>query len=213
LAGYGAEKMRYFFQGLSIGLAYVAPIGLQNLFVINSALSQKRQKALLTALIVIFFDITLAMASFFGIGAVMRRYEFLQAVILFIGSLIVIYIGSSLLKSKADNISDGPKTELSIGRTILSACVVTWFNPQAIIDGTMMLGAFRVTLPAEQSVPFITGVVSASCIWFTGLTFLISVFSNKFDAKVLRWINIICGSVIVFYGVKLFFNFVTMILK
>jgi len=101
--------MRYFFQGLSIGLAYVAPIGLQNLFVINSALSQKRQKALLTALIVIFFDITLAMASFFGIGAVMRRYEFLQAVILFIGSLIVIYIGSSLLKSKADNISDGPK--------------------------------------------------------------------------------------------------------
>ena len=35
--------------GLGIGLAYVAPIGMQNLFVINSALTQPRHKALLTA--------------------------------------------------------------------------------------------------------------------------------------------------------------------
>ena len=29
-----------FLQGLTIGLAYVAPIGMQNLFVINAALTQ-----------------------------------------------------------------------------------------------------------------------------------------------------------------------------
>lgn len=34
--------MAYFLQGLTLGLAYVAPIGLQNLFVINTALTQKR---------------------------------------------------------------------------------------------------------------------------------------------------------------------------
>ena len=34
-----------------MGLAYVAPIGLQNLFVINSALTQSRHRAFLTALI------------------------------------------------------------------------------------------------------------------------------------------------------------------
>lgn len=61
--------MSYFFQGLTMGLAYVAPIGLQNLFVINSALTQSRHRAFLTALIVIFFDISLALACFFGIGA------------------------------------------------------------------------------------------------------------------------------------------------
>lgn len=36
-----------------MGLAYVAPIGLQNLFVINSALTQSRHRAFLTALIVL----------------------------------------------------------------------------------------------------------------------------------------------------------------
>ena len=55
-----------------MGLAYVAPIGLQNLFVINSALTHTRKCALLTALIVIFFDVTLALACFFGVGALME---------------------------------------------------------------------------------------------------------------------------------------------
>lgn len=37
-----------------MGLAYVTPIGLQNLFVINSALTQSRHRAFLTALIVFY---------------------------------------------------------------------------------------------------------------------------------------------------------------
>ena len=45
--------MPTYLQGLTIGLAYVAPIGMQNLFVINSALTQPRRRALLTALIVL----------------------------------------------------------------------------------------------------------------------------------------------------------------
>ena len=43
--------MSCFFQWLTMGLAYVAPIGLQNLCVINSALTQSRHRAFLTALI------------------------------------------------------------------------------------------------------------------------------------------------------------------
>ena len=64
--------MPTYLQGLTIGLAYVAPIGMQNLFVINSALTQPRRRALLTALIVIAFDISLALACFFGIGALVE---------------------------------------------------------------------------------------------------------------------------------------------
>lgn len=202
--------MGYFFQGLTIGLAYVAPIGLQNLFVINSALTHTRRRALLIAWIVIFFDVTLAFACFFGIGAVMERYQWLQMVILCVGSLIVIYIGIGLLRAKAEEI-DRSKTTDSIRKTISSACVVTWFNPQAIIDGTMMLGAFHVTLPAQQSIPFISGVGIASCLWFTGITLAISLFSDRFNAKTLRMINVVCGVIIIFYGCKLMWNFIQLL--
>ena len=189
-----------------MGLAYVAPIGLQNLFVINSALTYTRQRALLMALIVIFFDVALSLACFFGIGTIMQRYDWLKPVILLFGSLIVIYIGVGLLRAKAEALNEATVPD-SVAQTITTACVVTWFNPQAIIDGTMMLGAFRVTLPEAQSLTFIAGVVTASCLWFTGLTLLISVFRDRLEAVFLRRVNIVCGGVIVFYGVKLLLGF------
>ena len=199
--------MEYFLQGLTMGLAYVAPIGVQNLFVIDSALTQNRLRALLTALIVIFFDITLALACFFGIGVIMEHYKWLQMLIILVGSLIIIYIGVGLLRDKSSEIVRNAPPP-SITSTIYTACVVTWFNPHAIIDGTMMLGAFNASLPPTQSTAFILGVASASCIWFTGLSMTISLLSDRFNAKVLRAINIICGIVIIFFGCKLLFNLI-----
>ena len=210
MVGLGENDMNYFLEGLTMGLAYVAPIGLQNLFVINSALTHSRKRALITALIVIFFDVSLALTCFFGIGAVMQRYEWLQMVILLVGSLIVMYIGIGLLRSKAEELKKA-EADMSIRKTVSSACVVTWFNPQAVIDGTMMLGAFHVTLSASQSTPFISGVAAASCLWFMGLTLVISIFSNRFNAKILRMINRVCGVIIIFYGIKLFWNFISMV--
>ena len=91
--------MSVYLQGLLLGLGYVAPIGTQNLFVINSAINQPRKKAFLTALIVIFFDITLALACFFGIGALMEALPLLQKIILLAGSLVIIWIGIGLIRS------------------------------------------------------------------------------------------------------------------
>lgn len=201
--------MKYFLQGITMGLAYVAPIGLQNLFVINTALTQKRSRAYITALIVIFFDVTLALGCFFGIGSIMERSKFLEMAILLIGSLIVIYIGFGLLKAKG-NMDSSTDVNIPLMKVITTACVVTWFNPQAIIDGTMMLGAFRASLPKEEAMKFIIGVTFASCMWFVGITTFISFFSSKITDKVLRGINIVCGAVIIFYGGKLFYTFVQM---
>ena len=194
--------MYYFLQGLTLGLAYVAPIGVQNLFVINSAMTQSRRRALLTALIVISFDITLALACFFGIGSAMERYSWLRTVISAAGSVVIIFIGIRLILSKSAEIGSR-SAGTSIPRIISSAFAVTWLNPQAIIDGTMMLGAFHASLPELGIVPFITGVASASCMWFLCLSSAISLTSRHFTQKVLRMINIICGMVITFYGIRI----------
>ena len=193
-----------------MGLAYVAPIGLQNLFLINTALTQKRSRAYLTALIVIFFDVTLALACFFGVGTIMEKSKLLELAILLVGSIIVIWIGIGLLRSKG-SMDSSTDVNVPILKVITTACVVTWFNPQAIIDGSMMLGAFRASLPKEEGLKFIAGVTSASCLWFTGITTFISVFSSKFTDKILRGINIVCGAVIVFYGLKLFYTFIQLV--
>lgn len=204
--------MESFWQGLTMGLAYVAPIGLQNLFVINTALTKPFRQALITSIIVIFFDITLALACFSGAGALMAQAKVLEMAILLIGSLIVVAIGISLLRTKNDEQTEA-KTADSLRQTVATACVVTWFNPQAIIDGTMMLGAFKATLSAQAARIFITGVMSASCLWFLLLTLLVVCFHSKITPAFFKWINRICGIVIIFYGLKLFWNFCQLLLS
>lgn len=203
--------MEIYLQGLTMGLAYVAPIGLQNLFVINTALTQPKARVYLTALIVIFFDVTLGLACFFGIGAVMEASDLLKMAILLIGSLIVIWIGFGLIRAK-DTMDTSTKVDIPILKVISTACVVTWFNPQALIDGSMMLGAFKATLPEGTDFFFVGGFASASVLWFLGISTVISLFSAKFTDKTLRVINIVCGAVIIFYGCKLFWNFVQLIM-
>ena len=194
--------MPSFLQGLSLGIAYVAPIGMQNIFVIDSAAADRLPRALLTALIVISFDITLALACFFGIGAIMERHVWLRTAVSLAGSIAIIAIGTRLLLSRPARAGSGGDGK-SILQTITAACIATWCNPQAIIDGTMMLGAFHASLPELGIVPFITGVASASCMWFLCLSSAISLTSRHFTQKVLRMINIICGMVITFYGIRI----------
>lgn len=212
LVGKGGLIMNFFLQGLTMGIAYDAPIVLANLFVINSALTQTRKKSLLTAIIIIIFDVSLAFACFFGIGAIMKKFEWLQLIILLVGSLIVIYMGINLLRSQTTDISAEATTEMTLFKTISSAFVVIWFNPQAIIDGSMMLGAFQVTLPSYSHPIFIAGVGIASALWFILLSIIVSKFKDKFNAKVLRIINLVCGIIIILYGGKLFWNFITLLI-
>ena len=203
--------MDIYLQGLTLGLAYCAPIGLQNLFVINTALTQPRKRVAATVLIVLFFDISLGMACFFGIGAVMSASPILEMIILLVGSLIVMWIGQGLVRSK-DTMDTSTKVDIPIAKVITTACVVTWFNPQALIDGSMMLGAFKATLPEGTDFFFVGGFASASVIWFLGISTLISLFSAKITDKTLRVINIVCGIVIIFYGLKLLWSFIQMVI-
>lgn len=201
--------MDFYMQGLALGLAYVAPIGMQNLFVINSALTQTLLRALVTALIVIFFDVTLALACFFGIGLVMQKYPPVQLGILLLGGLVVVYIGISLLKSSVRQI-DGAQ-QMPLGKTVWAACVVTWFNAQAVIDGTMLLGAFKASMTEAQSLHFLFGVLSASCLWFVTLAMVVSLAGSLVTPRVLGVINKICGAVIAVYGLRLLWHFAEII--
>ena len=135
-----------FIQGLTLGLAYLAPIGMQNLFVINSALSHWLGRAMATALVVVFWDVSMALACFFGAGALMDALPWLRSIVLGLGGLLVVCIGVGLIRSEADLSCDKDMNQ-PFAKIILASFVVTWLNPQAVVDGTIMLGAFRATFP------------------------------------------------------------------
>ena len=197
----------FFFQGLTMGLAYVAPIGTQQLFVGRSSLFPSLRRAIVTAFIVLFFDISLSLSCFYGIGTLLNHLPWLKVVILGTGTLLILYMAYGMIRQVPDalTLKDQP---VSLGQTVSKACIVTWMNPQAILDGTMLLGAFRITLPATEAMTFLTGVLMASGLWFLSLTGCVAAFRHAITPGILRAINILCGTVLMLYGLHLGYTFV-----
>jgi len=165
------------------------------------------------AFITIFFDISLALSCFLGVGALMERFNLLKMLILLLGSIAVIYIGVGLVKQVPQVQSeDNVDVDKSLIKIIWTCFAVTWLNPQAIIDGSLLLGGIRASLPVEMSSYFILGVCLASFIWFNILATIISLLKSKFNVKAIRIINLVCGVIIIFYGLKLVYSFVKLII-
>lgn len=201
--------IKYLLQGLLFGFAYVAPIGTQNLYLINAAMQKSKLETCKVILITVLFDISLAISCFFGIGILVQKYFALKLAILLLGGIVVTYIGIGLIRTSSQILED-KKVEDSLVKIIVTCFAVTWLNPQAIIDGSLLLGGFNASLPSEMSKYFILGVCSASVIWFSTLAVFVRKFRNKFN-RVIKWINIICGAILIFYGLKLGYSFIQVI--
>ena len=197
--------IEYLLQGFLLGLAYLAPIGMQNMYVINSAIRMTRLRAYQVAGMTFVFDITLALACFFGIGFLIEKFPAIKVVILLVGFFAVTYIGIRLILSKPtleDIEMNEPLTKIA-----LMCFAVTWLNPNAVIDGTMLLGGIRASLPSTASNMFILGVALASFTWFNGIVAVVSTFKGRITVKTFRFINALCGAVIIVYGLMLGLSF------
>ena len=205
-----SSLIQYWLQGLLLGLAYLAPIGMQNLYVINTALRMGTLRTYQVAGITTAFDITLALGCFFGIGLLLEKVPALVNVMLLVGCLALVYFGISMIRSKPSTEKELNVTEPLL-KVTLACFAVTWLNPQAVLDGTLLLGSMRASLPAGAATAFIFGVVTASCLWFGGLATATRVFKNALNGPVLRGINVLCAIVILIYGLKLGYELLTVI--
>ena len=156
--------MTYFWEGLLIGFAVLAPIGMQNLFIINTALVQKVSRIITTILIVAFFDLTLSVSAFYGIGAIFDVWPFLKGIVLLLGGAVIFYMGYTVFNSEP-NVSH-VDTNVTIWNIVTTAFAVAWLNPQALIDVTMMFGAVKASIPEEGSLYFLLGYIVSAFAWF-----------------------------------------------
>jgi L-lysine exporter family protein LysE/ArgO len=196
------SNLSYLIEGLLLGFAYAIPIGAQNIFVIHSAAAYGFPKSFKTALIVSLMDVSLGLACFFGVGALIDKWAFLKLGILAGGAFFLFYYGFKLLV-RTSNVELGdvqpPFTALSIAKTTF---ILTWFNPQAIIDGSVLFGSYRATLPTYGFWPFLIGIAIASPIWFFSITALVGSVKRILSDGFFLILNRTCGFVLILFAIK-----------
>ena len=198
-----------YLRGILVGFAFVAPIGMQNIYMFNNALSNKISKALLYNFLVWFCDALFSFAAFYGIGALISANEIVKIIVMLVGGALTSYIGFNIIRSAKQTAIGSDSKKQTLKQALMTALIVSWGNPQAMIDGTMMLGASRATLTFEQSILFITGVVTASFIWDHGITIGFNLLRDKLPKKFLLAINLISGIIVAVYGLYLILTGIT----
>ena len=198
-----------YLRGILVGFAFVAPIGMQNIYMFNNALSNKMSKALLYNFLVWFCDALFSFAAFYGIGALISANEIVKIIVMLVGGALTSYIGFNIIRSAKQTAIGSDSKKQTLKQALMTALIVSWGNPQAMIDGTMMLGASRATLTFEQSILFITGVVTASFIWDHGISIGFNLLRDKLPKKFLLAINLISGIIVAVYGLYLILTGIT----
>ncbi|CAM4296133.1 LysE/ArgO family amino acid transporter [Weissella hellenica] len=190
-------------KGMMIGFAFVAPIGMQNLYVFNNALTNSFKRSLVYVLFVWTADSLFSLAAFFGMGAIISSVTWLRLLVMLIGGGLVIWIGWGILRSANTVQLNTTGNKLPVKQALITAFIVSWANPQALIDGSLLLGALRGTLDKNQVWPFIIGVIMATFIWFNTITIVMNILKERLPKKVLVWVNILSGIIVLVYGAYL----------
>jgi L-lysine exporter family protein LysE/ArgO len=192
--------------GLIMGFAFAMPLGSQNVFVINNALNQKLSKSYHTAAAVSIMDVSLGIACFFGIGAALTAFPALRLGATLFGASYVLWVAIGLVRNSIVSKESANQTfkATSFWATMTSAFLLTWINPHALLDGSIILGGQRAGLAENEIPPFVLGMCSASVIWFFGLTTVIGLFRTSFTDSAKRTIEYFCAALMVYISITLF---------
>lgn len=198
--------------GMLLGFAFIAPIGMQNLYVFNNAVNNTLQRAMLYVLFVWLADSSFSIVAYFGMGAIINSNDLLKLIVMILGGALVIYIGWTILRSANQVSLDASGNKLSMGKAFATAFIVTWVNPQALVDGSLMLGATRAKLPDADVWPFIIGVLIATALWFTIVTVVVNRLKNRLSKRAFVIVNVVSGLIMLGYGLYFLYGAVQMIM-
>jgi L-lysine exporter family protein LysE/ArgO len=196
--------MLIYFNGLFLGLSLIVALGPQNVFLIRQG--ALRRHVLLSALVCFCCDIILVLASVAGLHQMLEINPSLQSWITCFGIGFLLYYGVKALRqalSKQSRQSIKEQQSTSRLQIILLALSFSLLNPHAIIDSLVIIGSGSSQFP-DNPQAFLFGVVSASFLWFTSLTFTAHYFAEVLTrVSVWRRIEFSSGMLMVFLGFKL----------
>lgn len=188
-------------QGFALGLAYAMPIGAQNLYVINSASRGTMNNALKTALIFAVMDISLGIACIVGVGQAIQAHDLVRYAVGGVGTGFLLFLGYKLLVKTPS--SDTDRNLALSGSLWKAAFLLTWCNPHAIVDGSVLLGGYQSSLSHLETYLFAGGLALASSTWFLSLSTVVNRFKASITSRTMTNINRLCGLAMMFFGVRL----------
>ncbi len=159
-----------FTEGFAIGLGLFAALGPKDSLILRQGLGGK----IVWPVVWIFVcaDIVLIAVGMAGVGNYLSDSQAALSLIMAGGALYLVWFGGHRLRAAVRDTSapsEPSGTHALQSGLMRTAMVLAFANPYAWIDTVVILGVLGGGQLDADKLPFGTGAMSASCVWFTGL--------------------------------------------
>lgn len=163
-----------FIHGIILAFGLILPLGVQNIFILNQGVIQKRWHRVLPVVITAALcDTLLISLAVLGVSAIVLSFAWLQWVIVIIGVIFLGYMGVLTWNTKQSSSESNETTnKWSIRKQIIFAMSVSLLNPHAIIDTIGVIGTSALTYSVDERMFFSFGTIITSWIWFLALSLI-----------------------------------------
>lgn len=158
--------------GFGTGMGLIVAIGAQNVFVLTKGMS--RRHLLAVPLVCFLCDVVLMTVGVAGVGSLLALEERFLSFSALGGAAFLLWYGYGALRTALSG-----KTALAVGETdgeaglrrVLAATLaVTLLNPHVYLDCLVLMGGIGSRYPHPDRWYFLSGVLSASFLWFFSLS-------------------------------------------
>lgn len=159
-----------FTQGFFLGGSLIIAIGAQNAFVLSQSL--RRNHEWLIATICALCDAVLIAAGVGGWGLLLKTLPALTQWIAGFGIIFLLLYGLLSFRSMLTRhkLSTTEREPLSIKKAIAITLALTLLNPHVYLDTVILIGSIANTKFPETQWYLGFGAITASLVWFYGLT-------------------------------------------
>jgi L-lysine exporter family protein LysE/ArgO len=188
-----------YFSGLALGLALILPIGAQNVFLLDQALRLRLPRALVPAACAALCDILLIAVGALGASALLDATRSLRVVLLVVGVVLLTVLGIQSLRASGQQ---GPAAAapLRLRALVVRTVAVSLVNPHAILDTVGVIGSAIAATRAPARLSFTAGAMTASAVWFLGLTLAGALAARWLTPRRRRWLDRISGLVLLAFA-------------
>ncbi len=199
----------YLVKGLVIGVVFGVPAGVVGVLSIQRVLTQGAFAGLMTGMGSSVADVFYACVGVFGITFISDFLLKHQSVICMIGCLMVIAVGVCTIRKKerhsfacAAGNSEGEQPG-HIASCFLSSFAIAITNPATILSFMAVFSMFRIggNESLGENIQLVCGIFAGTCIWWTAIAVIVSMFRKKVTDGFYSILNRIFGGLMVLFGI------------
>jgi len=191
-------------KGLAAGFAIAIPVGPVNVLIASRALNRGRRAGFLSGVGAAAADTAYGSVAAFSITFIIQFLIKEEFWIRVVGGILLVGIGVIYFRKPPQPI--GGQKNGSDHSDLVSTLLLTLTNPTTVLSFLAVMAGLGLggEGPGWRTMLVVGGIFCGSMLWWVILTETVHRFRDRFDERVVRWMNRIAGLAIGAFGVLTF---------